>query len=81
MESGEHLALHAWCDDSGLAFDLNGFIAPDDKVAHLEAEGLFSPGVHAAALWQELLAVPPVRITVADQFPVRALYVQVGESG
>ncbi len=29
----EHLALHARCDHSGLAFDLDGLILPDDEVA------------------------------------------------
>jgi len=48
----EHLALHAWGDKSGLAFDLDGFILPDDEVADLEAKGLFLPGVHSAALSQ-----------------------------
>ncbi len=43
----EHLALHARCDKSGLAFDLDSFTLPDDPVADLEAEGFFLPGVHA----------------------------------
>jgi hypothetical protein len=30
-----------------LAFDLDGFILPDDGVADFEVEGFFSPGVHA----------------------------------
>ena len=42
----EHLALHAWGDNSGLAFDLDCFIPPDDEVADLEVEGFFLPGVH-----------------------------------
>ncbi len=29
----DDLALHARCDHSGLAFDLDGFILPDDEVA------------------------------------------------
>ncbi len=41
---------------SGLAFHLNGLILPDDEVADLEVEGLFSPGVHAQ-LSQVSLAV------------------------
>ncbi len=43
----EHLTLHAWFDNRGLAFDLDGFILPDDEVADLEIEDLFLPGVHA----------------------------------
>ncbi len=43
----DDLALHARCDNSGLTLDLDGFILPDNEVAHLEVEGLFSPGVHA----------------------------------
>ncbi len=33
----KHLALHTRCDHSRLAFDLDGFILPDDEVADLEA--------------------------------------------
>jgi len=33
----------------GLAFDLDGFILPDDEVAHLEVEGFLSPGVHCGS--------------------------------
>ena len=51
----KHLALHARGD--GLAFDLDGFIAPDDGVADLEVEGFFAPGVPSAALSQVWLAV------------------------
>jgi len=43
----EHLALHAGGDDGGLAFDLDGFILPDDEVADFEVKGFFSPSVHA----------------------------------
>ena len=43
----EHLALHAGCHQRGLAFDLDGFILPDDEVTHFEVEGFLSPGVHA----------------------------------
>ena len=38
----DDLALHARGDNSGLAFQLDGFILPDDGVADLEVE---SPGV------------------------------------
>ena len=40
----EYLALHARCDHGGLAFDLDGFILPDDPVADFKVEGFFSPG-------------------------------------
>ena len=43
----DDLALHAWGDDGGLAFDLDGFILPDNEVTDFEVEGFFSPGVHA----------------------------------
>ena len=33
-------------DHSGLAFDLDSFILPDNEVADLEAEGFFLPVVH-----------------------------------
>ena len=42
----DDLATHARCDHSGLSFDLNGFILPDNEVADLEAEGFILPGVH-----------------------------------
>jgi len=42
----KHLALHARCDNSRLAFDLNGFILPDDEVADFEVEGFLLLGVH-----------------------------------
>ncbi len=42
----DDLALHARRHNSGLAFELDSFILPDDGVADLEAEGFFSP-VHA----------------------------------
>ena len=48
----EHLALHARGDHRRLAFDLNGFILPDDEVADFEVKGFFLPGVHSAALSQ-----------------------------
>jgi len=43
----DDLATHARCDNSGLAFQLDGFILPDDGVADFEAEGFFLPSVHA----------------------------------
>ena len=43
----DDLTLHARCDNSGLAFDLDGFILLDDGVADFEVEGFFSPGFHA----------------------------------
>jgi len=43
----QHLTLHTRCDNGGLAFDLDGFILPDNEVADLEVEDLLSPGVHA----------------------------------
>ncbi len=43
----DDLALHAGADNSGLAFNLDGFILPDDEVAHFEAEGFFAPAVDA----------------------------------
>ena len=43
----EHLALHARGDNGFLAFDLDGFILPDNEVAHFEAEGFLLPVVHA----------------------------------
>ena len=43
----DDLAPHARFYNSGLAFDLNGFILPNDEVADLKVEGFFSPGVHA----------------------------------
>ena len=45
MVQREHLALHARRD--GLAFDLDGFILPDDEVADLEAKGFLLPGGHS----------------------------------
>ncbi len=47
----EHLALHAGCDNRGLAFHLDGFVLPDNEVADFEVEGLFLPGVHAFSMW------------------------------
>jgi len=46
----DDLALHARLD--GLAFQLDGFIAPDDDVADFEAEGFLLPRVYSAALSQ-----------------------------
>ena len=43
----QHLPLHAGCDNSRLALDLDGFILPDYPIADFEAEGFFLPGVHA----------------------------------
>ena len=43
----DNLATHAWGDKSGLAFDLDGFILPDNEVANLEAERFFLPSVYA----------------------------------
>ena len=53
----DDLALHARGGNRGLAFQLNGFVLPDDEVADFEVEGLFSPGVYAAALSQVLPTV------------------------
>jgi len=39
----------------GLAFHLDGFIAPDDGVADFEAEGFFLPGVQLGQLLHEFL--------------------------
>ena len=35
----DDFTLHAWGDKSGLAFDLDGLILPDDDVADMEVEG------------------------------------------
>ena len=42
----DDLALHAWCDHGGLAFDLDGLILPDDPVTYLEVESFLLVGVH-----------------------------------
>jgi len=46
----DDLALHA--RGGGLAFHLDGLIAPDDGVADFEVEGFLLSGVHSAALSQ-----------------------------
>jgi len=38
-------------DHSGLAFDLDSFILPDNEVAHFEAEGFFLPGGHCNSFY------------------------------
>ena len=52
----EHFATHTNGDHSGLAFDLDDFILPDDEVADFKVKGFFSPGDHAQLL-QVFLAV------------------------
>jgi len=63
----QHFALHARCDHSGLAFDLDGFILPDDEVADLEAEGFFSPGVHASPQPTGCCVLLPVHTPANEQ--------------
>ena len=53
----DDLALHARGDNRGLAFHLDGFIAPDGGVADLQGEGFLLPGVHSAALSQMAIAI------------------------
>ena len=43
----DDLASHTRGDHSGLTFELDGFILPDDEVADFEVEGFFLPGIHA----------------------------------
>ena len=53
----KHLTLHAWRHHSGLAFDLDGFILPDDEVADLEVERFLLPGIQFLAMGTVLVSV------------------------
>ena len=47
----DDLALHAGCHQRGPAFDLDGFILPDDGVADLDVD---APGVNRRWLFESL---------------------------